>query len=348
VFRSGFPPDVSIDPNGNRASLVYPNGVETSYLYDDLNRLTNLTTTGPGGTHIQSYDFTLGPAGNRTQIIEHLGVPLLERTLDYTYDDLCRLKVETVTETAGEVYSKTFNYDAVGNRQEQVTTGQGAGTIAYLYDERDRLTDEGGQAYGWDENGNLISKDAEATHEWDYENRLSKVTLLDGTLVEHVYDADGNRVQTTTTPLGGSAETVNYLIDTCCSLSHVVAETNGTGSLLATYVRGDDLLAVIRPTETRYFHADGIGSIRRLTNEDGIITDGYTYTAFGELIAHTGSDPQPYAFTGEPLDPNVGWQYHSAARPQPSQRKRKTKPQRHGDTENGTDGWVARLGRLGT
>ena len=37
-----------------------------------------------------------------------------------------------------------------------------------------------------------------------------------------------------------------------------------------------------------------------------------TKTAFGELLAHTGTDPQPYAFTGEPYDPNVGFQYHRA------------------------------------
>ena len=64
--------------------------------------------------------------------------------------------------------------------------------------------------------------------------------------------------------------------------------------------------------QTRYYHADGVGSIRRLTDEAGNITDGYTYSAFGELLAHTGTDPQPYAFTGEPLDPNSGFQYHRA------------------------------------
>jgi RHS repeat-associated protein len=37
-----------------------------------------------------------------------------------------------------------------------------------------------------------------------------------------------------------------------------------------------------------------------------------TKSAFGELLAHTGTDPQPYAFTGEPLDPNSGFQYHRA------------------------------------
>ena len=37
-----------------------------------------------------------------------------------------------------------------------------------------------------------------------------------------------------------------------------------------------------------------------------------TETAFGEQIAHTGTDPQPYSFAGEPLDPNSGFQYHRA------------------------------------
>ena len=37
-----------------------------------------------------------------------------------------------------------------------------------------------------------------------------------------------------------------------------------------------------------------------------------TKSAFGELLGHSGSDPQPYAFTGEPYDPNLGFQYHRA------------------------------------
>jgi len=82
--------DHDYDPNGNRAALSYPNGTNTTYLYDDLNRLTNLTTTGPSGT-IQSYQYTLGPAGNRTQIDEADGT-----TRAYDYDNLYRLTLETV------------------------------------------------------------------------------------------------------------------------------------------------------------------------------------------------------------------------------------------------------------
>ncbi len=325
--------DHAYDANGNRDSLAYPNGTVTDYTYNTLNRLTLLSTTRPAtGQTIQSYGFTLGPAGNRKAINEADGT-----IRAYTYDDLYRLTGERVTVGVPVEYEKMFTYDDVGNRLTQVTTGSGApgtplasASLGYGYDTRDRLLTETLGAnppttFGYDDNGNLISKSADATYTWDFENRLIRVaTGLTGstTVTEHAYDADGNRLQTKVTPPTGLPTVTNYLVDTSGSLSHVVAETDDAGALKAYYVRADDLLAVMRPLvpapaapedwQTRFVHADGIGSIRRLTDEAGGITDGYTYTAFGELIAHTGTDPQPYAFAGEPYDPNSGFQYHRA------------------------------------
>ncbi len=313
--------------------MAHPNGTVTAYTYNTLNRLTNLATTRPAsGQTIQSYGFTLGPAGNRTAITESDGT-----VRAYTYDSLYRLTGERVNVGVPLQYEKVFTYDDVGNRLTQVTTGSGApgtplapGSRAYGYDTRDRLLTETLGAnpptsFGYDANGNLITKSSEATYTWDFENRLIRVAtgpVGTITLTEHAYDADGNRVQTKVTPPTGPPTVTNYLVDTSGALSHVVAETDGVAALKAYYVRADDLLAVMRPLvpvpaapedwQTRFVHADGIGSIRRLTNEAGAITDGYTYTAFGELIAHTGTDPQPYAFAGEPYDPNSGFQYHRA------------------------------------
>jgi RHS repeat-associated protein len=308
------------DRNGNRESLAQPNGTVTGYSYDLLNRLKTLATTHPAsGRTIQSYTYTLGPSGNRTAIAEADG------TLNtYAYDALYRLTGEKVTVNNLLQYEKVFGYDPVGNRLSQTTTGSGApgtptapGTISYGYDERDRLLSENATTYGYDDNGSLLTKSAEATYVWDFENRLIKVTKTNGTVVAHAYDADGNRVQTKFSPTTGPPSTTNFLVDTSGQLSHVVAETDAAGVLNAHYIRGDDLLAVMRPSgpgawSTRFYHADGLGSVRRLTDETGNITDGYAYTAFGESLGHTGTDPQPYAFTGEPYDPNVGFQYHRA------------------------------------
>jgi RHS repeat-associated protein len=77
------------------------------------------------------------------------------------------------------------------------------------------------------------------------------------------------------------------------------------------------LEAVMRPNSSggwasRFYHSDHIGSVRRLTDGAGMVTDGYTYDVFGTLLGHTGTDVQPYAFAGELYDPNVGLQYHRA------------------------------------
>ena len=304
---SGGTYDHDYDSNGNRAALSYPNGTSTSYVYDDLNRLTNLTTTGPVGT-IQSYDFTLGPAGNRTQVNEADGTARA-----YDTDNLYRLSLETVTDSVGAlVYQKTFDYDDVGNRKTQITTGFGTGSVAYSYDDRDRLLTETTATNAYDDNGNLTSESGEATYTWDFEDRLIRVDQTDGTVVEHFYDTDGVRVQTTATPIGGSATVTDFLVDTSGQLSHVVAESDGGGTFISYYVRGDDLLSVVRPAEQRHFHADGLGSIRTLTDKTGAVTDSYTYTAFGEQLSHVGTDMQPYQFAGEPFDPNLGFYYNRA------------------------------------
>jgi len=264
----------------------------------------------------------LGPAGNRTKVTEADGT-----VRDYSYDPLYRLTSERVTINTVLDYEKTFGYDPAGNRLQQVTMGSGApgtptapGTVDSSYDTRDRLLTETGLAggYTYDDNGNLVTRAGQTSYTWDLENRLTRVSKADGTLVDHVYDVDGNRVQTKVTPASGPAATTNFLVDTSGALSQVIAESDATGTLTAYYQRADDdLIAILRPSgpstyAIKYVLGDHLGSIRRLTDASANVTDQYSTDAFGELIAHTGTDPQPYAFAGEPYDPTSGFQYHRA------------------------------------
>ncbi len=318
--------DFDWDANGNRERLAHPNGVETTYQYSPLNRLTQLSASGPVGA-VFSQAFTLGAAGNRTRIDELNGVSRL-----YGYDDLYRLTSETVHASADLNYSRNWTYDPVGNRQQQVTALGPAGTpsanlqpgtVDYTYDSRDRLLTEvlgaATTTHSYDANGNLVTKSGELTLTWDEENRLIRMDKPDGTVIQTGYDVDGVRVRTTTTLPGQSPEIVDFLVDTSGGLSHVVAEVVPAG-LRAVYVRGgDDLLSVIRPSttaasgwESRFYTTDGIGSVRSLTDEAGTVTDTYSTDAFGQLLFDQGPDTQPYLFAGEPYDPNVRMAYHRA------------------------------------
>jgi RHS repeat-associated protein len=68
--------------------------------------------------------------------------------------------------------------------------------------------------------------------------------------------------------------------------------------------------------ETRFYSSDGLGSIRTLTNHQGIVTNTRDYTAFGEAIpsyvhpalgtdqryAYTGREDSPLATSGAPMN----------------------------------------------
>ncbi|MGA1841632.1 MAG: PKD domain-containing protein [bacterium] len=74
------------DTVGNLVTLSYPNGTVAAYEYDSLNRLISVQNRRSDLSLISSYTYTLGPAGNRLQVVEHTG-----RTVDYSYDALYRL-----------------------------------------------------------------------------------------------------------------------------------------------------------------------------------------------------------------------------------------------------------------
>lgn len=283
----------------------------TTYAYDPLSRLTEVTAVQAATADtIASFVYTLAPAGNRIRIDELGGV-----SQAYGYDDLYRLDAETVEDPAGAVYAKSFGYDPVGNRLFQNhTVGGSTAATSYGYDERDRMLEAAGAAFTWDTNGNLTGTGDGAGYGWDPEGRLVSATLADGTVVSHGYDALGARVWTETAAPDGSTRVTEYLVDTQGALSHVVAETDGDGELLAHYVRGTDLLAAVRPLQTRYVHADVLGSVMgALTDETSAVTHRYGFTAFGELATHDGEDPNVYLFAGEARDPASGF-YHLRAR----------------------------------
>ena len=59
----------------------------------------------------------------------------------------------------------------------------------------------------------------------------------------------------------------------------------------------------------RVYLSDGQFSIRQLVSPAGLLTDTYTYDAFGELLASTGTTINNYRYTGEQFDTNSNFYY---------------------------------------
>ena len=301
------------DAVGSRASLDYANGTRTSYAYDPLNRLLELSHFDTTDTLIDRHTYTLGANGNRLQHAELNG-----RTVDYAYDDLSRLLTEAVTDSTLGNRSASWTYDSVGNRLTQVETDTaGSTTTTYVYDNNDRLTSEtatgtapSATSYSYDNNGNTLSHTADGiktTYAYDSRNRLIS---LNAGQVTYRYDANGIRMSETAAGL-----TTNYLVDPSRDYAQVIEESLDLSTEAEVrYSYGDDLIAQHQrtsptATESRTFHYDGLGSTRLLTDLTGAITDSYAFTAFGELEGSTGITQNDYLYTGEQYDPNLGFYY---------------------------------------
>jgi RHS repeat-associated protein len=131
---------------------------------------------------------------------------------------------------------------------------------------------------------------------FDGANRLTQATLA-GITTQYASNGDGVRVGKTTS--GQPATT--YVQDVGRALPVVLSDGQ------ASYVYGLGLIARIATTgEVQYYHADGLGSVRAITNAAGQVMATYEYDAFGAIRSQTRSAPDAFRFTGEQQDAESG------------------------------------------
>ena len=249
---------------------------------------------------VAQYDYTLDATGRRTGVAEQDG-----RDTRYTYDLLYRLTTEIITDPNKPTHQASYTYDAVGNRIQGVIDGV---TTAYTYDANDRLLQQGGTQYSYDANGNLLSTTVDGLtteYVYDSKNKLISADTADGALA-FSYNADG--IRTGKTRAGVATQ---YVVDSNRDYAQVLVESDGANKVFYAY--GDDLLSQRRAGADYFYHYDGLGSTRALSDATGSITDTYDYESFGTLLNKTGETANDYLFTGEQYDQGLG-QYYLRAR----------------------------------
>ncbi|MCC5618314.1 RHS repeat-associated core domain-containing protein [Nostoc sp. CHAB 5836] len=214
-----------------------------------------------------------------------------------------------------------YTYDKVGNRKTKSETVNGATTVTnYAYDANDRLLDETINQqivanYTYDHNGNTLTKTENGItteYTWDYENRLIAAIVKDANgatqqSMQYRYNDSGIRVASTV----GGVET-RYLIDEMQPYAQVLQEYSPNGAVQVEYVYGNDLIAQEKGSDRTFYHVDGLGSTRVLTDVSGSIVSTYNYEAYGELINSTGGVENKYLFAGEQFDEALGDYYNRA------------------------------------
>ena len=296
IDRNGYATIYEYDANGNKTAVKYANGLTVSYEYDKLNRLISEETIDSDSNVVVKYVYTLGASGERLKVEE------LDRTVEYSYDELYRLTSETITKDK-KVTTYTYAYDSVSNRT--LKTVNGVETV-YTYNALNQLISENDTTYEYDNAGNLVrvvGAGKTALYVYNVDNKLVKATVQQGNNVvveSYTYDYAGNRTSKTTT-INNHVEKVYYLNDNS-SLTNVLAEYSASGDEICYYTVGADLVSQEINGKVYAYLYDGHGTVRALANESGKLTDTYTYDAFGNLISSTGSTANNYRYCGEQFD----------------------------------------------
>jgi len=311
------------DNLGRRWHLEYPglNPVIATYLYDDLDRLTSISHQIQGGAVIASVAYpTLDGADNRKSKTTDITAE------SYIYDLLYRI-YQTVT----SVGTEQFLYDDAGNR----TSGPGPMDTRYQTDPDTNLMTKGRLLdYGYDNRGNQTTRTVPNTTDkawiqsWDSEDRLVKVEktkqILDtnGVLqrtdkrtVTFSYDPFGRRIGKTFSITRGSTQVAGGIWRFIYDNDDIVLETYTELNKAAEktfFIHGpgiDEPLALERGGQYYTYHADGLGSIVSIADQNNAVVERYSYDTYGMTTPEFGFR-NTYTFTGRELDKEVGLLYY--------------------------------------
>ncbi len=237
-------------------------GTTITFVYDDDMRLTGINRSNALNTM-----FTWDQAGRLTRI-QHGTVADIQYELD----------------AAGQITGMDMHVPL--DPAEFLSTS----TDTYVYNSADEVTSAG---YTYNLRGQRTA-DAIRNYTWDAAGRLTAAGNATFT-----YNGLGNLISRTV-----GDETISYYYNYAVGPNTIMAERVGdSGEWLRYYVYTPDgrLLYLIDAgdaNEVYFYHFDHIGSTLFLTDETGSVTDSYAYTPYGKMLAHTGTNVQPFTWAG--------------------------------------------------
>ncbi|MGD0721388.1 MAG: PKD domain-containing protein [Roseiarcus sp.] len=297
----------SYDQAGRPLQMTYPNGLDADLSFESqTGRLKTLShQAGSLAAPVASFSHAYDVRGNLAALTELTGVK------GFGYDPTQRLTGVTQTAPAPAVSVESYAYDPEGNRiPSQISP-------AYVTDADNRLLDDGINTYGYDVNGGLIWKipKSGATSTTTYAQNFvgaiggPELDLIGGPFdSRYIYDAFHRLAQ-----IYWDFDPSRVRTDRFYDGDDMVLERRNPNGVAqwARYVHGqgvDQPLAMelypvgAAPTPgtgtVYYYHPDGEGSIRLLTDATANVADRYDYDSFGQRVAVTQSVAQPYGWKG--------------------------------------------------
>jgi RHS repeat-associated protein len=175
------------------------------------------------------------------------------------------------------------------------------------------------ETFRYDGNGNLtnwVSGTTNWVYEWDWADRLTKVSSNSVVLLQNWYDASGRRIAKQEV-VNGQTQKWLYLYDGW----NIIGVMNTNGVILETYTRGvglaGDIGTLVAVTHhagsttngTFYTHANHRGDV--VLTRSGTTTVGtYSYSAFGNPQSAIGNDVCRFKFSSKEREASCGFSYY--------------------------------------
>lgn len=288
---------VKYDPASGLPVRATLGSVESRWAYDKFGDVHAIVHEVAGRT-VFAATYQRDALGRITSAVEdELGT---KTRTDYDYDQAGRLSRVT---RDGSLLAE-YQYDANGNR---VTTTGPAGPATARYDSRDRLRSSATATYRYSPAGDLREvhdTSGKTRYRYDELGALTTVSFQDGRKIGYDVDGLGRRVAKRE---NGSIRQGFLYLDGL----RPVAELDGSGTAVATYVHTDDNSTtpgyIIKDGHTYRVLTDQLGSPRLVVDTaTGHVVQRLDYDPWGVVTTDTNTGFQPFGFAGGLYDPDTG------------------------------------------
>jgi RHS repeat-associated protein len=283
------------DTFGRLTSMSRPNGVNDSFSYTSSSDLAGRDAMFNGSV-VARFDYGIDPVtGRRTSMTDTQG------THSFGYFANGTLQSESHP-TGSSLPTQAYGFDPAGNRTSWAGVGQAS------YNAADRLQSDGINNYSFDAEGNLtgrtpVAGGAGTTYDWNADHQLLAIHYPNGTSSSYRYDPFGRRVASQ-----DAAQQTRFVYNGL----NVHADYGSQNQLQTSYVTsldvGSALEAVSSGGQASYYLADGLGTVRALSDSSGAVAGNYQYGAFGQPSSMNPAAGR-YTFTGYQYDAASGLYY---------------------------------------
>src|SRR6266496_3587723 len=265
----------SYDLDGNLISRSLDNSTNTTYGYDELDRVTSVAHALNGTPRTFAYDYD--NVGNRKWAKRDGGTG---DVFGYDYaDQVTAVKLDIPSPEATEPGSQTIVYDANGNRTSFSPYGT---TDTYTINDLSQYTSRDTINAAYNNDGDLTTGVDGSIYTYDAQNRLLTASK-DGVTYTFTYDGLNRQV---TRKLGVNGPTRYSVWDGW----DLVQEYQGTTEIGA-YLYGPSGL-VKNLLSGNYYYQDGSGSTSHLASSGGALLEWYRYDLQGTPIFYNAANTQ--------------------------------------------------------